>query len=172
MRLLAGFLLAAMIFAANTLPRVSRTHLSYMERRADQKVIAIDSQESGFLLGPTRGVYLQDYGAVFTTEVDLLPSAAPNPFRGEKPDVPKLRALKQKRIETLKLRMLEVLVESASPLDSVPLDKKVALAVTIPYYPFEDAKGLPAQILVEAPRRDLVKGDVAALLKTVRFQEF
>lgn len=175
MRFAAAFLLTVAIFAANTQPRITRTHLSYMEKAADHKVIALDDEEPGFLLGPTRGVYLEDYGAVFSTEVDLVPAAAPNPFRPATPNVQKLKAKKQNRLLILKQRMIEVLIASATPLDGVPLDKKVALAVTIAYYPWEDTNGLPRQIVLEAPRRLLVKGaagDMEAVQKAVRIQEF
>ena len=80
MRLAAVFALGAAIFAASVPPRVSRASLAHMERTVDAKVVAIDSKEQGFLLGPTRGVYLEGYGVVFTAEVDLLPAAAPDPF--------------------------------------------------------------------------------------------
>ncbi|HYP14742.1 MAG TPA: hypothetical protein VEQ63_12515 [Bryobacteraceae bacterium] len=175
MRLAAVFLLAVAIFASNTQPRITRNQLLAMEKVSDDRVVHLDSDEPGSLLGLTRGVYLEDYGAVFTAEVDLTPGIAPNPFRPNKPDLQKIKAKKQNRIIVLKQRMIETLVASAGPLDSLPLDKKVALAVTIAYYHWEDVSGLPRQILIEAPRRVLVKGaagDMAAVQKAVKVQEF
>jgi hypothetical protein len=59
MRLAAGFLLAVAIFGAATPVRVSRANLSHLEQRMDERVVAIAPDEPGYLLGPTRGVYLE-----------------------------------------------------------------------------------------------------------------
>ena len=56
------------------------------------------------LLGPTRGLYLNDYGAVFTAEVSLIET--PNsPFRPEIP--PELKAgVHQRKLDHLPLLFL------------------------------------------------------------------
>jgi hypothetical protein len=170
-------LLAIAIFGASLQPRVSRASLRHMEQSVDAKVAAIDQVEPGFLLGPTRGVYLEGYGLVFTAEVDLLPAAAPNPFRPQysKEDILRLKAKKQTRISLLKQKMRDTLVATAVPLDNVPPEERIALAVTIPYYPWEDGAGLPRQIVMHAPRSVLLrgaKGDSLAVDSGLKVQEF
>jgi hypothetical protein len=116
-------------------------------------------------------------GVVFTVEVDLLPGAAPNPFRPAhtKQDILRLKGKKQLRIGMLKQQMRDTLVAAAVPLDSVPLDERIALAVTIPYFSWEDGTGLPRQILMSAPRGVLLKGtknDTLAVENNLKVQEF
>lgn len=176
MRLLAALLVAVAIFGSSVPPRVNRNQLAKLEQITDSSIIGLPD-EAGFLLGATRAVYLEGYGTVFTTEVDLIPTAAPHPFRPAytPADIQKIKAKKRERIEQLKAKMTEVMVSSAQPLDSVPLVEKVALAVTIPYYNWEDKAGMPRQILMEAQRGVLLqgaRGDMAAVKKATRIQEF
>jgi hypothetical protein len=123
-------------------------------------------------------VYLEGYGAVFTAEVEVLAAAAPNPFSGREQtiaDKQRLKAEKRYRIDVLKQKMRETLVAAATPLDSVPLDEQIALAVTIPYFPGESTEGMPRQILMWAPKRILLqsgKGNTKALDSALKVQEF
>jgi hypothetical protein len=176
-RLAGAFLLAIAIFGASAQTRVSRASIRHMEQSVDSKVAAIDQDEPGFLLGPTRGVYLDGYGVVFTAEVDLLPSAAPNPFRPaySKQDILRLKGKKQARISLLKQKMRDTIIAAAGPLDNVPPDERIALAVTIPYFGWEDGAGLPRQIVMYAPRSLLLKGakgDTLAVDNGLKVQEF
>jgi len=177
MKLAAAFLLAVAIFGAASPMRVSRASLSHLEQRMDERVVAIAPDEPAYLLGATRGVYLEGYGVVFTAEVDLLPAAAPNPFRPAytKQDILRLKGKKQLRIGMLRQQMRQTLMAAAVPLDSVPPDERIALAVTIPYYSWEDGAGLPRQILMSAPRGVLLKGtknDTLAVENSLKVQEF
>jgi hypothetical protein len=177
-RLAAAFLLALAIFATTAPPRVTRTVLSNLEREIDGKVGTVDPSGLGTPLGPTRGVYLEGYGAVFTAEVELLSAAAPNPFSGREQtsaDKQRVKAEKRYRIDVLKQKMRQTLVAAATPLDSVPLDEKIALAITIPYFRWESTEGMPRQILIAASKRALLqsaKGDAKALDAALKVQEF
>lgn len=172
--LIAGIALVGMaLVGASVSSRVSRSNLAGLERLADSKVVAIDANNPGEALGPTRGVYLEKFGAVFTTEVDLIPFAAPNPFRPAYKDseISKLRTQKQNRIDILKQRMVETMVLMAKSLEGVPADENIALAVTIPYWPWEKSAGMPQQILIQAPKSALLTGG-NGLSSALKVQEF
>lgn len=173
MKFAAGFLVGLMLVgAASISPRVSRNNLAGLEKATDDKLRALEVQEPGTLLGATRGVYLAGYGAVFTTELDLLAFAAPNPFRPQytKADIAKLKARKQGRIIMMKQRMQESLVIMAQQLEGVATNEQIALAVTIPYWPWEESTGMPKQILMQATKSALL--NPATLDTTLRVQEF
>jgi hypothetical protein len=158
--------------AASISPRVTRTNLIGLEQFADGKIIQLDATNPGDILGKTRGVYLEGYGAVFTAEVDLAPHAALNPFRPKytDADVSKLRTQKQARIDVLKKRMVESMVIMAQGLEGVPATERIALAVTIDYWPWEKSNGMPRQILIHAPKSALMSG--AKLDEALKVQEF
>ncbi len=173
MKFAAGFLVALLLVgAASVSPRVSRNNLAGLEQATDAKLKALEVNEPGSLLGATRGVYLEGYGAVFTTELDLLGFAAPNPFRPaySKAEIAKLKLRKQGRIVMMKHRMQESLVIMAQQLEGVPANEQIALAITIPYWPWEEATGMPRQILMQAPKSALLDpGKLNASLKVLEF---
>jgi hypothetical protein len=168
----AGLLAGIVLVAASVLPRVSRDNLAALERLTDGKVIQLDANTPGDVLGRTRGVYLDGYGAVFSAEVDPNPFAAVNPFRPAytPAEVDKLRIQKQVRIETLKKRMVESMVVIAQNLEGLPATEKIALAVTIPYFPWEKSKDMPRQILIQAPKSALL--NPGTLNTALKVQEF
>ena len=174
---LAALLGAAVFAAVSTPARVTRASMSTLERKLDRSVITLDPNQPGDILGTTRGVYLEGFGAVFSTEVELLPYAAPNPFKPDytKAEIARLKSTKQVRLGTLRQRMREAMMNAASSLDSVPVNEQVAYAVTIPYWNWEDTGGMPRQILMQAPRAALLqgsRGNKQALDSAIKVQEF
>jgi hypothetical protein len=154
----AGLLAGIVLVAGSVSPRVSRDNVATLERLTDGKVIQLDASTPGDVLGRTRGVYLEGYGAVFSAEVDLNPYAAVNPFRPAytAAQVDNLRTQKQVRITALKKRMVESMVVIAQNLEGVPTAERIALAVTIPYFAWEKSEGMPRQILIQAPKSALL----------------
>jgi hypothetical protein len=152
--------------------------MAAMENSLDRAIERASLDDPFYLLGSTRCVYLAGYGAVFSSEVDLLATAAPNPFRQSgypKEEVAKLKHKKQNRIIILRKNMRDMLVAAASSLDGVPANEQIALAVSIPYYKFEDSSGMPRQILMQAPKKILVdaaSGNAGALDAALKVQEF
>jgi hypothetical protein len=165
--------LAATLSAANV---VNRSSLRDLERAADTSFEGLLKDDPLSILGATRAVYLNGYGVVFSTEVELAPSAAPNPFRPAfgKEDIARLKEKKRLRINFLKANMQGILFNFAASLHSIPLTENVALAVTIPYFRWEDSTGMPRQILMVAPRRLLLdaKAGNKQALATLKVQEF
>jgi hypothetical protein len=161
------------LVAASVSPRVSRDNVATLERLTDGKVVQVDATTPGDVLGYTRGVYLEGYGAVFSAEVDLNPYAAVNPFRPKytAAQVDNLRTQKQVRIGVLKKRMVESMVVIAQNLEGVPTSERIALAVTIPYFPWEKSEGMPRQILIQAQKSALLNAGTLndAALKVQEF---
>lgn len=172
MKFAAGLLLGIALVAGSTSPRVTRDNVATLERLTDGKVVQLNANTPGEALGRTRGVYLEGYGAVFSAEVDPNPFAAINPFRPKytPAEVEKLRIQKQTRIEVLQKRMVESMVVIAQNLEGVPANERIALAVTIPYYPWEKSTGMPRQILIQAPKSALLNpGSLDSSLKVEKF---
>ena len=172
----AALLLAAGLAAAQTsAPPVTRAALSAIERQFDL-ILSRPAQEDPFdLLGSTRGVYLEGYGAVFTTELSLVVAPGLSPFRPAitKTDAEKVRARKLKKLPELKQAMQQILAEAASKLEGLAPDEQIAVAVTLSYFSWEDRSGLPAQILMQAKRKDLLgKAPGPALAAVIRQLEY
>jgi len=151
-------LLAAAVMATAAAPRVSREALHAMEVSFDQRIRTMNVDVPFELLGYTRGIYLEGYGAVFTSELNLLLSANVSPFQATMPKdyVMKLRQRKLERLPILKKGMQEEMLAMASSLDTVPANEKIVLGVSLLYHPWEDTAGLPSQILMQAERQKLL----------------
>ena len=177
MKIAAGLLLGLVVIAATTPPRITYAALRTLERSTDANFETLIKEDPLNMLGATRGVYLDGYGVVFSAEVELAPSAAPNPFRPAftKEDIQRLRERKTVRISHVKESMRNQLVNFAAALDTIPLNQNIALAVTIPYYRWENSEGMPRQIVMIAPRKALLDakaGNSNALGAAIKIQEF
>jgi hypothetical protein len=167
--LLAGDQSAAQI-APMTVPRSARTTgrvapstMGPLERRFNERLTKLfDANDPLDLLGNTRGVYLDNYGAVFTAEVSLVVSPAATPFRGPitKQYADSIRQKKIQRLPFLKAVMKEMMLNMASTFVQVPVDQQMVLVVRFWYEPWEDMNGMPSQVVMHGDRASAMKGDV------------
>lgn len=111
------------------------------------------------MLGATRGIYLDGYGAVFTAEVNLVTGPTMMPMRAEvtKEEKDRHRQKKIERLPQLKRMLRQALVESAASLDTVPPDEQIVIAVFLTRYSWEDVSGLPVQLILQAPKKKLLE---------------
>jgi hypothetical protein len=139
-------------------PRVSRAAIQAMERSFDKRVFTISVEAPFDLLGNTRGIYLNGYGAVFTTELNLMVTTNVSPFLQTIPKsyVTKVHTQKMQRLPLLKQTMQDAMVATAASLDNVPAQENIVFGVSLFYYTWEDTTGLPAQIVMRAERQKLL----------------
>jgi hypothetical protein len=153
---LLAFALVSALVAAGT-PGVSREALASVERSMDSAVRSWDITEPYDLLGFTRGVYLPGYGVVFTSEVNLVVTVitpfSPPPTGNR---LVQLKEKKQRRLAFVRGWMRDALVNAGAALNEAPPQERVAFAMTLFYQSFEDRRGMPSQIVIEAPRQTLV----------------
>ena len=158
----AGLVAILLAAASMALPQekqaVTREALAALEKSFDGRVARLGQEEPFDLLGSTHGVYLQGYGAVFSTEVSPIVTPSVSPFRPTIPKemVEKIHQKKLERIPLLKQAMREMLVSAAAALGAMPSNEQVAVGVTLLYYSWEDRSGLPSQIVMQAPKSRLL----------------
>ena len=155
---LAGTLTLVVVSVTAAAPMVNRGVMEDLERRFDRSIETFDINDPFYLLGNTRGVYLEDYGAVFTAELNLVGGATLTPFRPEFTPEQKeqLRQKKQGRIAVLRTIMRDMMVDSATALDAVPPQEQIVVGTSLFYYSWENRTGLPSQILMQARRQSML----------------
>jgi hypothetical protein len=128
-----------------------------MEKSLNQTISGLWTDNQYLLIGETRGVYLEGYGAVFTAEVNLVanPISLMN-TRVTPADVARFRQTKLERVAVLKKTLREALASTAASLDAVPLEEKVTIVAFLDHFPFEDMNGVPSQISVEGQKKALL----------------
>jgi hypothetical protein len=173
---------ASSVFPADTAgvtPRVSRTMLVAMEKSVDSRVRQVSPDNAFTLLGPTRGIYLEGYGAVFTAEVNLVPAPATMVLPGfgssdvAKQEIKQHRQKKLARLAQLRQALRQSLIDSAASLDTVPSDQQIVVVAMLSKYPWEDTTGLPQQIMMQASKKNLLeqRNNAAALEAAIRITE-
>jgi hypothetical protein len=180
MKLMQPFLLLAAVAAtyvpasaANASPRVTRPMLVAMEKSLDSRVTRLSQDNPFVLLGPTRGIYLDGYGAVFTAEINLVSMpAAMMMFRPEltKEEIEQHRQKKLSRLPQLKEALRQALLDSAASLDTVPGEEQIVVVAMLSKYPWENMTGLPQQIMMQASKKSLLeqRGNPFALDSVIR----
>jgi hypothetical protein len=76
---------------------------------------------------------------------------------------------KAQRMGAIRNAMRAMLVDSARSLDSVPPDEQVAVGLTLFYWKWENHDGLPAQIVMHAPRKALLQSADQASIASEEF---
>ncbi len=133
-------------------PALTR-QMDAMERQVDRAFRSADGSHP-VATGATRGIYLPGYGAVFSVEVNLAPTASLSPFRRSyaAEEILALNRRKRRGLEPLRGKMRQILIEHGTGLTGLGPDLQVALAVTLFHFPWEDRTELPRQIVIAAKR--------------------
>jgi len=154
-------------------PKVNRGMIEAMQHSLDNKVSGLWPQDPAEVLGLSQGTYIQGYGAIFLGEVNLAPAAGISPFHPtvSADEVRRTREKKVQRMAALRNAMRAMLVDSARSLDSVPPDEQVAVGLSLFYWKWENREGLPAQIVMHAPRKVLLQS-ASAEQASIASEEF
>jgi hypothetical protein len=152
-------------------PKVSRAMIKGMEEGLDNRLQRLWSNDPDpvQVIGLTQGVYINGYGAVFMTELNLAPAPGITPFHPKvtADEVKRIHDRKLARISELKNVMTDMLLGTAKSLDAMPPAEQVTLGVSLFYWNWENSTGLPSQIVMHAPRGVLLEGKPAASAKLI-----
>jgi hypothetical protein len=153
-------------------PRVTRAALASVEKAFDGRFARAYTIDAFDLLGTTRGVYLDGYGAVFSSELNLIVSPNINPFHQAftKAEIARVHDRKVRQLPVLRDKMREMLVASAASLENLPPGEQVVLAISLFHYSWEDYSGLPSHIVMQAERQKLLNNATRAT--AIRMVEF
>jgi hypothetical protein len=166
MRIAAVALLSLCALPAGSLadsPKVNRGMIEAMQHSLDNKLSGLWPQDPAEVLGLSQGTYIQGYGAIFLSEVNLAPAAGISPFHPtvSADEIRRTHEKKMQRMAAIRSAMRAMLVDSARSLDSVPSDEQVALGLSLFYWKWENRDGLPTQIVMHAPRKALLQSGTA-----------
>jgi hypothetical protein len=139
--------------------KVNRGMIEAMQHSLDNKLSGLWPQDPAEVLGLSQGTYIQGYGAIFLGEVNLAPAAGISPFHPSvsADEIRRTHEKKVQRVAAIRTAMRAMLVDSARSLDSVPPDEQVAVGLSLFYWKWENRDGLPAQIVMHAPRKVLLQ---------------
>lgn len=143
--------------------RIPAEAIKELERAFNFRLSGLaDVNEPAELMGDTRGVQLEDYGVVFTTEVSLVVTPGIMPGRPKIPPEMAARVHKQRveRMPLLKAAMKDMMRTMAIEFSEIPAGHKLVLVVRLYYGAWEDTTGMPAQVIMRADRASASAGRV------------
>jgi hypothetical protein len=145
--------------------RIPAQAIGEMERAFNQRLLAMadaNQNEAVDLLGDSRGVQLDDYGVVFTTEVSLVVTPSITPWRQKiSPELAaRVHKLRVERMPLLKAAMKETMRQTAAAFTQIPASQRIVLVVRLYYGAWEDTTGMPAQVIMRADRASAAAGKV------------
>lgn len=170
MRLALAMLLAFSTLSAAERPRITRDAFLTVERQFDNRLQR--PIENPFnLLGGTRGLYVEGFGAVLTTELNLVSGPTISPFRQEitQKEIAALKQRKVERLSHLKEIMREMMASFARSLETLPVSEQIVLGVSLLYFKWEDSAGLPRQVLMQATKQALLTAGEKADIKVQEY---
>ncbi len=143
-------------------PRPSLITIYNIERSFDDKLRTLGAPNTVDLLGATRGLYLDGYGAVFTAEIGLVSPPAIYPFHPAISPEEKqlLHRTKVERLPKLRDLVKEMARSIAAGLPSMPDTQQIVVAVRLDYRNWEDTTGLPGMVMVKADRHSALTGNL------------
>lgn len=173
MKPLLMLLVAASAAGAADHPRIARATFVTVEKAFDAR-LARPIENPFNILGGTRGIYIDGFGTVFTAELNLVTGPTLSPFKPEitKQEIATLKQKKLERLPYLRQLMREMLVSFAGALDMLPANEQIVLGVSLFNFRWEDAAGLPSQIVMQATRQALLNAKGNAAQADVKVQEY
>ena len=139
--------------------------LEKLERFCDERLESTGAPDAIQLRGFTRGLRLSDYGAVFTSEVDLVATPTINPFSTQRTMTPvQVKDVHQRKLKNLPLlqqAMRDIIMNSAKALEpELAAEGRIVVAVRLLYQSWEDRSGLPSTIVMKGQRGALQTGKI------------
>ena len=149
----------AVTVPATHIPQLMLTNL---EKTFDFRLQAMDAKDPIDILGGTRGLYVEGFGTVFTSEISLIVTPGFFPMSPQFTDQQKVAVRKRKLAHLPQLEdvMKELVNTAARTQVTLPDDQKVIYAVRLDYLSYEDTTGLPAQIVMSADKKSATQGDI------------
>lgn len=163
MRVLLAIAAAALCFAA-TESRVSRASILAVEHSINEKFESA-STDPLYVLGDAHGTYLEGYGALFTSEVNLINNGPlnPNPFKPtvSKAEVAASRDRKLKNLAILRDSMRSLMMNASGTLEGLPPNEHIAMETKLFSYSWEENRAVPHRLFMTALKQKLLDAKAA-----------
>jgi hypothetical protein len=139
---------------------VSLEMLKTLQVGFDNDLASFNADNPIDIWGKTRGVYVNDYGVIFTTELSPITALPITPFHQKvtAEEIKRTHDLKVKRLPEVKGLMEAMMRRTATHLSLMPDNQQVVLIVKLVYLGYEDVTGLPGQITMKGDKRSVLLG--------------
>ncbi len=133
----------------------ARAELADAEHRVDMAIQQKWSDDPLVLIGGTRAFYIEGFGVVMTTELNLVTGPSVNPFHPNlsPEDKERYRKRKNERFPQLKDLMSSTVQQAKTWFPTLKDDEQIALGVQLYRYTWEDPGSIPSQMIWTTTKR-------------------
>lgn len=152
-------------------PMVKRELLTGLEKGFVQGLTAGQMR----ILGYPSAIYIDGYGVVFTSDVNLSYSPIADPFQQTfTPEMTaRTKAKELLQIPILRNEMRQLLLRSSVTLDTLSPNEQIVIGVKISFQSWQDKSGFPQQIVMQGQKSKLMDAKMgrANAESVIRVQE-
>ena len=153
--------LGGALFASGPDNKVPRAKVANVEKIINTQLAAMYPEEPYFLIGLTRGVYLEGFGVIFSADINLATGPSLSPFKQtiSQEEIARHREKKEVRLPRLRNQMVSIVSSMSSYLETLPPTEEFVMIVTLLKYPWEAPAGQPVQIVMRAQKGKLQQAE-------------
>ncbi len=140
-------------------PHVTRAMEVAFEKQFVGSVLAATKKDLPFtFIDPPRAYYVDNFGIMMTTEMSLVPGLGPTMFGNISNDQIQLHHHRViERLPLLREQMKLALFDGAARFEALDGDERLAVAVTVYHFAWEDTTDIPSQIVAQGTKKALLE---------------
>jgi hypothetical protein len=140
-------------------PRITKAMMTAYERQFAGGIISASKEPPSFtIIDPPRAFYLDNFGIMMTSEISLVPGITLTMFRVvDKEDIQVHRRKVMERLPVLREQMKLALFDGATRFDTLDERDRLAVAVTVYHFAWEDTTEIPSQIVMQGTKKALLE---------------
>jgi hypothetical protein len=139
-------------------PHLTRAMLTAFEKQFALSVLTATKDSTVTFIDPPRAYYLDNFGVMMATEMSLVPGYGPTIFGALSKEQIQLHHHKvEERLPLIREQMKLALLDGASRFDALDGNDRLAVAVTVYHFAWENTTGIPTQIVMQATRKALLE---------------
>lgn len=158
---LAAFLIVLAVGAGaayGALPHLSRAMLADFERQFSVKILAPVKDSAFTFVDPPSAYYLENFGVTMSSKISLVPGYGPTMFGMMSPEQIQTHHRKVlERLPVLRERMKLTLFDGASHFEGLDDNDRLAVAVTVYHFLWEETTEIPSLIVIQGTKKALLE---------------
>jgi hypothetical protein len=138
--------------------RPTKAMLTAFEKQFVGNVLAATKDSTVTFVDPPRAYYLDNFGIMMACEVSPVPGYGPTMFGPLNPEQIQLHHHKvEERLPILREQMKLALFDGATRFEALDDNDRLAVAVTVYHFAWENTTGIPSQIVIQGTRKALLE---------------
>lgn len=139
-------------------PHLAKAMLTAYEKQFAVSILSAGKGSAFTFVDPPRAYYVDNFGILMASEISLVPGYGPTMFGTIGKDQIQIHHHNvTERLPVLREQMKLALFDGATRFDMLDGDDRLAVAVTVYHFAWEDTTGIPSQIVMQGTKKALLE---------------